>query len=82
MQCVTPVRLDNSAVVNIKDTVLTFGDARRMAQLCRNSARGMQKSARRPREVLYLKWSLQCVQNERLFQRVAPLLLIYISFSL
>lgn len=55
MQCVTPVHLDNSAVVNVRDTVLTFGDARRMAQLCRNSARGVQKSAHRPYAVLYLK---------------------------
>jgi hypothetical protein len=34
VQCVTPVHLDNTAVVNIRDTVLTFGDAHRMAQLC------------------------------------------------
>lgn len=59
------MRLDNAAVVNIKDTVLTFGDVRKMAQLCRNSGRGVQKSARRPCGVLYLFKMITAVCTER-----------------
>lgn len=66
MQCVTPVRLDNTAVVNIRDTFLTFGNARRMAQLCRNSARGVQKSAGRACVVLCLFKVITAVCTERM----------------
>jgi len=52
-------------VVRIRDTVLTFGDARRMAQLCRSFARGVQKSADRPCDVLCLFKVSTAVRTER-----------------